>query len=193
MKHTEETKDKIRNSEYHKNLKGINNPFYGKTHTKETIKKIVNSEGYKNKKSIIGRKHNSETIKKMSKKRIKPGKEWNYNYRHDVKYEGKDRSKIIEWCRMNNGITDEIAKIWFKSCSVCGWDKMKCDLHHKIPKRLGGKTTIENLTVLCPNCHRLEHRKWNETNKDKRKKLYANKRYNANSVKERTEIVKKKG
>ena len=43
---SEETKKKI--SENHADVSGENNPFYKKKHTDETIDKIKNSEGYKN-------------------------------------------------------------------------------------------------------------------------------------------------
>lgn len=42
-------------------------------------------------------------------------------------------------------------------CSNCGWDKTTCDIHHMKPKKHGGTDDHNNLTVLCPNCHRLAH------------------------------------
>lgn len=42
-------------------------------------------------------------------------------------------------------------------CERCGWDKAKCDVHHKTPRSRGGKNTINNAVVICPNCHRVEH------------------------------------
>jgi hypothetical protein len=42
-------------------------------------------------------------------------------------------------------------------CERCGWDKARCDAHHRVPKAQGGFHTIANGVVLCPNCHRLEH------------------------------------
>lgn len=42
-------------------------------------------------------------------------------------------------------------------CERCGWDKARCDVHHRIPKATGGLHTIANAVVLCPNCHRIEH------------------------------------
>ena len=42
-------------------------------------------------------------------------------------------------------------------CERCGWDKARCDIHHRIPKAQGGLHTIDNAIVLCPNCHRIEH------------------------------------
>lgn len=42
-------------------------------------------------------------------------------------------------------------------CERCGWDKARCDVHHRKPKANGGLHTIANAIVLCPNCHRVEH------------------------------------
>lgn len=42
-------------------------------------------------------------------------------------------------------------------CERCLWDKAPCDVHHVVPKELGGLNTVSNGAVLCPNCHRLEH------------------------------------
>lgn len=44
-------------------------------------------------------------------------------------------------------------------CMACGWDKARCDAHHRVPKSRGGLHTISNGIVLCPNCHRVEHEK----------------------------------
>ena len=43
-----------------------------------------------------------------------------------------------------------------RCCSECG-SKKKLTLHHIIPKSLKGKSTKENLIVLCRNCHNKEH------------------------------------
>lgn len=42
-------------------------------------------------------------------------------------------------------------------CEQCGWDKARCDAHHRKLKSEGGLHTIANGIVLCPNCHRLTH------------------------------------
>lgn len=55
--------------------------------------------------------------------------------------------------RLNNlklGITNE--------CSNCKWNLTICDIHHIIEKCNGGSDEIDNLTILCPNCHRLAHK-----------------------------------
>ncbi len=45
------------------------------------------------------------------------------------------------------------------SCFVCGWNEAICDIHHIQPKAKGGSNDPSNLTVLCPNCHRIAHSK----------------------------------
>lgn len=42
-------------------------------------------------------------------------------------------------------------------CEICGWDVARCDVHHKTPRSAGGKHTLINAMVLCPNCHRIHH------------------------------------
>lgn len=43
------------------------------------------------------------------------------------------------------------------SCFNCGWNECACDIHHITPKSKGGTDEHNNLTYLCPNCHRLAH------------------------------------
>ena len=43
-------------------------------------------------------------------------------------------------------------------CSNCGFDKVSGDLHHIVPRHLGGTDDHFNLAHLCPNCHRLADR-----------------------------------
>ena len=43
------------------------------------------------------------------------------------------------------------------ACQLCGWDKARCDVHHREAKAQGGLHTLANAIVLCPNCHRVEH------------------------------------
>lgn len=42
-------------------------------------------------------------------------------------------------------------------CSICSWIG-PCDIHRKKPGYLGGEYKLENVEVVCPNCHRLAHR-----------------------------------
>lgn len=44
-------------------------------------------------------------------------------------------------------------------CSCCGFyvKGLVLDLHHIIPKKQGGNDNMDNLTYICPNCHRMAH------------------------------------
>ena len=42
-------------------------------------------------------------------------------------------------------------------CSICAWDEARCDIHHILPKKNGGTNSLDNLIVVCPNCHRKAH------------------------------------
>ncbi len=44
--------------------------------------------------------------------------------------------------------------VYGAACLNCGWDKDVTDVHHITPRSEGGTDAIENLVVLCPNCHR---------------------------------------
>ena len=47
-----------------------------------------------------------------------------------------------------------------------------CDIHHIKPIREGGTDDHENLSYLCPNCHRLAHNDKLEEDKIKNLKEY---------------------
>lgn len=42
-------------------------------------------------------------------------------------------------------------------CFNCNWKVCICDLHHIVPQSKGGDDSHDNLTYLCPNCHRMAH------------------------------------
>jgi len=43
-------------------------------------------------------------------------------------------------------------------CEVCGWHESTIDHHHIISPRKEGPKTLDNLVVVCPNCHRKIHK-----------------------------------
>lgn len=49
------------------------------------------------------------------------------------------------------------------ACSICGWNDGTCDVHHIIEVKNGGRNTLANAKVLCPNCHRKIHTDKNKT------------------------------
>ena len=45
------------------------------------------------------------------------------------------------------------------ACVNCGWDKTTCDIHHINGHKIPNANRHDNLTYVCPNCHRLIHNK----------------------------------
>ncbi len=58
--------------------------------------------------------------------------------------------------KTRHGWAKAAIKHYGNKCEQCGWDKARCDVHHREPKAVGGLHTIANARVLCPNCHRLD-------------------------------------
>lgn len=53
--------------------------------------------------------------------------------------------------------TQALRRIFPDQCMRCGWKEATCDAHHISHKGKGGKHTLKNGVILCPNCHRLAH------------------------------------
>ena len=50
-----------------------------------------------------------------------------------------------------------VVRVRGSACERCGWDKARCDVHHRVARYDGGLNTIRNGEVICPNCHRVAH------------------------------------
>lgn len=59
--------------------------------------------------------------------------------------------------KTRHGWAKAVIRHYGNRCERCGWDKARCDAHHRKLKSKGGLHTIANGIVLCPNCHRLAH------------------------------------
>lgn len=58
---------------------------------------------------------------------------------------------------LSNRVRKLIGDSNFK-CFICGWNESTCDIHHINPRCSKGTNDPNNLTVLCPNHHRLADR-----------------------------------
>ena len=70
--------------------------------------------------------------------------------RYDHKCEMHHRNKT----NLDNSLIFFRKHISNVSCDRCGWSLSFCDRHRIIP---GLGYTRDNVKILCPNCHRLEH------------------------------------
>lgn len=46
-------------------------------------------------------------------------------------------------------------RFFYDRCALCGWDEAPCDIAHITGLGNGGSNTLDNVTVLCPNHHRM--------------------------------------
>ena len=69
----------------------------------------------------------------------------------------QDLSNIDTLLKLSKRTVSKVLKRMGLGCSICGWDLCMCDVHHIIPRKKGGSNQHENLTYLCPNCHRMIH------------------------------------
>ena len=75
--------------------------------------------------------------------------------KNNAPHHKKDVTKITDFSKRT------ISKILYRlkmPCSLCGWNKSTCDIHHIIPKKENGSDENDNLIIVCPNCHREIHR-----------------------------------
>lgn len=78
------------------------------------------------------------------------------------KYKGDDVNSILE---VSKRTASKIIKRLNLKCCVCGWNEGTCDIHHINGKKIENCDSHENLTYICPNCHRLVHENKIEKNK----------------------------
>jgi len=77
------------------------------------------------------------------------------NGRNKGLYKGKTRYDHvceIHHRKVNKAYYLQKQAIDNSKCQLCGWDKAPCDRHRIEPSK---GYYIENIAVLCPNCHRL--------------------------------------
>lgn len=53
--------------------------------------------------------------------------------------------------------SDALKKCFPDACAICEWNGAPCDCHHITPRSKGGKHTLVNGIILCPNHHRMAH------------------------------------
>lgn len=98
-----------------------------------------------------------EFYKKNPRKKSENG-EWSKHIGKSTKnrYKGKYVQSILQLSKRT------VRKILIRlkiGCSQCGWDRAGCDIHHIRGRKIEDADSHQNLTYVCPNCHRLFHSK----------------------------------
>jgi predicted HNH restriction endonuclease len=120
-----------------------NNAMRGKSVHMTLEQKQKLSESIKNKWQLnpeafsSGEKH-SKAVGKSTKGKYKSD-------RVDSLFEVSSRTKYKILKRLKIG------------CSLCGWNESVCDLHHINGRKIPNCHNHNNLTYVCPNCHRKIH------------------------------------
>jgi len=90
----------------------------------------------------------------------------------DDEYKNKIKNGLkIKWIEksINRRVIKKIFKKLNISCCICEWNEDVCDIHHINGKKIENYNDHNNLTYICPNCHRLVHS--GKINKNKLKSL----------------------
>lgn len=73
---------------------------------------------------------------------------------------GKFKGAFIESIlSVSKRTTTKILKRLNLGCCICKWKEGSCDIHHIKGKKILNSDSHNNLTLLCPNHHRLFHEK----------------------------------
>lgn len=93
-----------------------------------------------------------EIVEKLKEMGFKAATEWTLKYRRRKlgikKYLYGDVKKHRAWIRQ------QAIKKYGNKCELCKYN-LVVDTHHIVPKKEGGLHEINNLMVVCPNCHAL--------------------------------------
>lgn len=71
---------------------------------------------------------------------------------------GKYYGNIKSILDVSKRTSHKILKRLNLGCSKCKWNESTCDIHHINGKKIDDANSHWNLTLLCPNCHRLAHK-----------------------------------
>jgi len=115
--------------------------------------RIVDNFIRKNYKKMIDK----EIVKELKKKGFKKANRWVVRYRRRKlgikKYLYGEIKKHKAWIRL------QAIKEYGNKCELCGY-KLVVESHHILPRKRGDLHEINNLMVLCPNCHALITRRY---------------------------------
>lgn len=74
-----------------------------------------------------------------------------------ISTKGKYKKNIKSILELSSKTVQKIIKRLNLGCSKCGWNEGTCDIHHINGRKIDNPDNHENLSLVCPNCHRLVH------------------------------------
>jgi predicted HNH restriction endonuclease len=70
---------------------------------------------------------------------------------------GKFKKNVETIYELSKRTVQKILKRLNLGCSNCGWNQTTCDIHHINGRKIEDCDNHNNLSLLCPNCHRMAH------------------------------------
>lgn len=132
-------------------------------HSEEHNKKIADAIRLKHErgeyKNVLRKKYNNLLSTDERSKRVGGGTK--------NKFKGDKATSLLEFSKRT---VSKILKRLNIGCSICSWNESTCDIHHINGRKIPDPHNHTNLTLLCPNCHRLVHN--NKILKSDLKNLY---------------------
>ncbi len=129
--------------------RGANNPFYGKTHTDISKSKI--SKSLTGNTKWLGKSHTETTKLKISQSKL--GKKWSEDAKLRLSLARKSSYKNYKYDA--NKVMNEYRKLAIDAygyqCLDCKSSEGMLDVHHLDGDRENNE--LDNLCVLCRNCH----------------------------------------
>jgi hypothetical protein len=95
----------------------------------------------------------SESLKQIWLVKLKD--DWSKKIGETTK--GKHNSNVNSIYDVSKRTMQKMIKRLNINCLNCGWDKTTCDIHHINGRKIENCHHHSNLTLLCPNCHRMVH------------------------------------
>ena len=69
----------------------------------------------------------------------------------------KNINEITSILEISSRTIGKMLKRANRGCELCDWRVASCDIHHIVERKDGGSNDLNNLIILCPNCHRKAH------------------------------------
>lgn len=70
---------------------------------------------------------------------------------------GRYKKTVNSILELSRRTVTKLIKRMNLGCSNCGWNITTCDVHHIGGRKIDDCDNHNNLSLLCPNCHRMVH------------------------------------
>lgn len=72
-----------------------------------------------------------------------------------IAHSARITGRIQDEFHRNSTFRKSMRRFLHDRCAICGWAEAPCDVAHVVGRGSGGANILENVTMLCPNHHRM--------------------------------------